>query len=243
MEILYTSSAKLPAHITPEPPVTGTALINVGQGERLLSVAGGALLSTLALKKKFSVLNLIAGALGGVFLFRGISGYCPLNALSGRNTAHANNGNVLDVSMSLRIERPVNVVYNAWKKFENLPEFMHHLQSVEQFDPEHSHWIADFPGSLGRISWEAEVITDDPERELAWRSLPGSMIDNAGVIYFEDAGQTSIMDIHIAYRPPVGYIGKAVANLLNPALKEMIEDDMKRYARALEEHKQTEPFG
>jgi hypothetical protein len=66
-------------------PATGSSRVNVGKAERIISVAGGALLAFLAAKnfnksKSGSIAMLTTG---GSLLFRGATGYCPVNESSG----------------------------------------------------------------------------------------------------------------------------------------------------------------
>lgn len=61
-------------------------LVNVGNRERILSLAGGALLSYYGLKK-IKVSGLFTALAGGALMFRGITGYSAFNKVTGINTA------------------------------------------------------------------------------------------------------------------------------------------------------------
>jgi uncharacterized membrane protein len=63
--------------------------------------------------------------------------------------------------------------YRFWRNFENLPSFMHHLESVQQTGERRSKWIA--IGPMGkRVSWEAEIVGETENEYISWQSLPGS---------------------------------------------------------------------
>ena len=84
-------------------------------------------------------------------------------------------------------------------------------------------WILKTPGKIPSIEWNAEIIDQEEDRELSWRSLPGSKIETAGKINFADTTGGTEVTVLITYRPPAGYIGSVVAGFINPALKRMVE--------------------
>ena len=96
-------------------------------------------------------------------------------------------------------------VYNFWRKLDNLPLFMNHLESVDLLDNERSHWVLKLPTGVAKVSWDAEIVHDIPGEMIGWSSLPGSMIDNAGKVRFRDTfnDQGTLVDVVISYQPPV----------------------------------------
>ncbi|MEK8105092.1 hypothetical protein NKG94_07455 [Micromonospora sp. M12] len=50
---------------------------------------------------------------------------------------------------------------------------MAHLESVRADDLRRSHWIARGPAGH-RVEWDAEIIDDQPNKSITWRSLPGT---------------------------------------------------------------------
>jgi uncharacterized membrane protein len=85
------------------------------------------------------------------------------------------------------------------------------------------------------------VTTREPDKMLAWRSEPESMIDNAGMVRFEPVrdGAATRVDIHLSYNPPAGAIGDAVANLLGVDPKSAMDEDLVRFKSLLEEGRTT----
>ena len=61
-------------------PQAGTGIVNVGQGERIASAAIGAwmLSSSLNNLTKHPINSIVKFAIGGVLLYRGVSGHCPI---------------------------------------------------------------------------------------------------------------------------------------------------------------------
>jgi uncharacterized membrane protein len=58
---------------------------------------------------------------------------------------------------------------------------MSDVQSVKQLDERHVHWVADVGGRTRE--WDAEIVTQIPDKRIAWRSLAGT--PNDGVVSFE----------------------------------------------------------
>ena len=75
-------------------------------------------------------------------------------------------------------------LYGFWKNVENLPLFMEHLESVSQVSERVSHWVAKAPAGTS-VEWDAEIVDDQPERRLGWRTLPGSQVTHEGMVSFE----------------------------------------------------------
>ena len=61
--------------------------INVGENERAVSVAAGAILALQGLSRG-SLVGLLTAGVGGMFIYRGISGHCGLYEKMGIDTAH-----------------------------------------------------------------------------------------------------------------------------------------------------------
>ncbi|HYH56232.1 MAG TPA: SRPBCC family protein [Anseongella sp.] len=220
------------------PPVGGTNVINVGQLERLASVGMGIGLMSGAMKHKgFLKCAFLLGA-GAYMFYRGATGNCPLSArldLRGSNI-QGKRAALAEIRSTLSINRPAGDAYNFWRKLDNLPRFMKHLQSVEKIGPVKSRWTAKFPGAPAAISWDAEIISDIPGSLIAWQSLPGSAVENAGEVKFRDApgGQGAEVDVILTYRPPAGKVGEGIAKLLNPVLEDLVREDIRNFKQYIE---------
>lgn len=227
------SISDTPEHTPMEPPFTGSSVVNVGTGERILSIAGAVALAILGLRRR-TPLNLISMALGsGALLSRGITGYCPINQAIGRNTAKTP-ASSLEVFTSVTVRKPREEVYAFWRNLRNLPSFMRHLQKVEQKDQVRSHWEARFPGS-GVISWDAEILFEERGNRIAWESVEGSMIDTVGEVKFTDAGKWGTeVQVDIKYRVPAGDAGKLIGKIFNPAIERMVKEDIRRFKQLME---------
>jgi uncharacterized membrane protein len=139
------------------------------------------------------------------------------------------------VKRSIVVNKPAEALYNFWHDFQNLPTFMYHLQSVQVIDERRSHWVTKGPAGK-RVEWDAEVTDDRPNELIAWRSLEGADVYNAGVVRFEPrpGGRGTIVKVEMEYYPPGGLAGTAVAMLFNASPEQQIYDDLRRFKQVLE---------
>lgn len=216
---------------------------NVGTVERGASVMAGSLLAYYGLKEK-SWGGAALALLGAAFVRRGVTGFCYSYQALGVNTAPSEQGRNstipyelgVRVDEAITINRPRHEVYAFWRNLENLAEFMEHVESV-RVTPEtgKSHWVAKGPAGR-RMEWDAEVINEIPNELLAWRSLEGSDVQNAGSVHFTDAGGGRGTEVRVSlqYNPPGGTVGAFVAKLFGEEPSTQISDDLKRLKTRLE---------
>ncbi|WP_342647810.1 SRPBCC family protein [Mucilaginibacter sp. CSA2-8R] len=209
--------------------------INLEWPERYISIAAGVKISLSGLKNIFSspFSSILKVGAGGYLITRGITGHCELYTQMGKNSTEPVNVNIRS---SFTINKPRQAVYDFWRQLDNLPKFMSHLQSVEVIDNKRSHWVLKLPVDIAKVSWDAEIVNDEPGYAIGWSSLPGSTIDNAGKVRFKDAegGQGTIVDVVISYTPPAGGVGTALGNVLNPLFKKMVDDDVRNFKQYMD---------
>lgn len=207
---------------------------NIGDIERVISTLGGFYLLYDALKNKRSIAELGAA---GFMVFRGVSGYCPAGAavekfLDKKELPKSSNVNI---HARLIVKKPVDEVYNFWRHLGNLPLFMEHLESVAILSDTLSEWKAKLPGGIGSVSWKAQIVSEEHNRYIGWRSLPGSTVKNAGKVEFKDAGELgTLVHIVFSYHAPLGAAGEEVAKLLNPIFEKMVRKDVMGFKRYME---------
>ncbi|MBK6264362.1 DUF2892 domain-containing protein [Marivirga sp. S37H4] len=213
-----------------------SAHINVGTIDRILSAAGGAFLTWYGIKQK-SVAGVALALAGASLLYRGITAHSRLNEYLGINTAKKEADSIV-LQSSSTIDKPRKELYAYWRKLENLPKFMKHLEEVTQTNQMQSHWKAAFPA---HVEWDAQIIEEKENQFIIWGSLPGSEIDNAGEVRFHDdpEGNGTVVRTTISYRAPEGKLGANIAKMLNPVFKQMVEDDLDRFKEIMERGKSS----
>jgi uncharacterized membrane protein len=216
-------------------PINDGNEINLNWPERYLSIATGVKLSFSGLKNLFSspFTSILKLGAGGYLLNRGVSGHCALYTKIGKNTQEPVD---IIIKSAFTINKSRKSVYDFWRKLDNLPLFMNHLESVELIDDKRSHWILKLPTGVANVSWEAEIVKDKPGEVIGWSSLPDSIIDNAGKVFFRDTedGKGTLVDVIITYRPPAGGVGAGIANILNPVFKNMVDNDVRNFKQYMD---------
>lgn len=211
---------------------------NVAAAERAVSLAAGSVLAWLGLRRRDPLGLLIAGV-GGGLIHRGATGRCQAYRALGVNTAEdegtAHYG--FEVNESLLIDKSPEELYAQWRDLERLPRIMSHLKSVKRTENGRTHWVAEAPALAGgQVEWDAEIVADEPNVRIAWRSLPGSDVDNQGSVDFRRAlgDRGTIVRVSLSYQPPGGTLGKWVAKLFGDAPEQQIHDDLRNFKRVME---------
>lgn len=209
---------------------------NIDDGERALSLATGVYLLYRGLKslRKHPFLALQGAALGGLMVYRGATGVCPVYKSLGKDTTDPQ---AINITEQITVNVPREKVYEFWRQFSNLPKFMKHLKSVIDIGQNQSHWVANTPGNLVDISWNAEITREEEGKYIGWQSIENSMIDNAGKVEFKDtlSGTGTELNIEINYFPPAGSVGRGLASVFNGVFEKMIREDIKNFKEYAEE--------
>jgi uncharacterized membrane protein len=217
---------------------------NVSQGERVVSVAAGSILALLGLGRR-DLPGLLIASVGGALAYRGTTGHCHVYDAIQINTTgthetpsrlqEADKG--VHVTASFLINKSPEVLYSFWRNFENLPQFMSHLESVRMNDDQTSHWVAKAPSIYGgTVEWDAELVAEEPNSYISWRSIPGSDVNNSGSIKFTRAlgDRGTNVRVDLRYEPPFGQVGRWIAKLFGEEPEQQIQDDLRRFKRLME---------
>lgn len=160
---------------------------------------------------------------------------CALQLQRSRGSATRNSSGVIDVASAITIARPVQDVYRFWRNFENFPWFMRNLESVRITGERTSHWTVSGPAGVV-VEWDAEIVTDQPDHMLSWRSVPGSAVENRGAVRFEPAPGDRGTEVHVelTYRPPAGRVGHATAWIFGTSARQQVREGLRRVKQLLE---------
>jgi uncharacterized membrane protein len=139
------------------------------------------------------------------------------------------------VTRTIIVNRSPEEVYRFWHDFANLPTFMKHLESVHVTGENRSHWKATGPGGK-TVEWDAEIVEDEPNTRIAWRSLEGSDVHNSGSVQFERApgGRGTLVRVELQYAPPGGIATATLAKLFGEEPSQQVGDDLRALKQVLE---------
>jgi len=141
------------------------------------------------------------------------------------------------VGRTVTIRKPRAELFAFWRDFGNLPHFMENLERIEVKDLAKGRAVWTIKAPAGRtVDVESEIVREVEGELIAWRSVEGSDIDTEGRVTFTDApgDRGTRVSLLIAYDPPAGELGRAVAKLFlrEPAIQ--ARHDLKRLKMLME---------
>lgn len=223
---------------------------NLGRNERAISIAGGGLLAAYGLRHR-SATGVAMALAGAALLHRGATGHCRVydtlgvepSGERGRRWLVRQRGPsaVLDARRAVRVVQTITIgrpraeLYAYWRDLENLPRIMRNLESVRVVNRKRSRWTA--RGPAGRtVEWDALIHNEVVNELLAWKSVPGTDVPNAGSVRFSDAtdGQGTVLTVTIEYAPPGGAVGSVVARLFGDDPARQVAEDLTTFKHNLE---------
>ena len=84
------------------------------------------------------------------------------------------------------------------------------------------------------MSWNSTITLNIPNKVISWRSEPGSIVQNAGIVRFDAEDGATRVHVRMSYTPPGGAIGHAVALLFGADPKHAMDDDLGRFKSLIE---------
>src|SRR5882672_197211 len=217
-------------------------IANMGIIDRSLSGLLGAGLIGVGITRRTlpGMIASIAG--GGVLLAMSATGYCPFyhalsidNARKGTAEPSDYYDEGIHVVVSYVIAKSPEELFQFWRNFENLPKFMNHLKAVICKGPNRSHWVARGPAGID-VEWDAEIINEEPNRLISWRTVGEADVDSAGTVMFVPAadGNGTRVHVNLDYIPPAGRVGQAIAKIFGDDPAQLIRDDLRRFKQIME---------
>lgn len=206
-------------------------------GGTLAALAGGALV--LAGVTKRGLPGALMAGVGTGLAARGIG-----SQWRGRPRAGMRRG--IEVQKTITIEAPIGEVYGFFTRYDNFPLFMSRVREVKDLGNGRSRWTVAGPAGMS-VSWEAVVTRMEPDRLIAWETLPGAAVENQGVIRFDEVGvegqrggqgeqgrRATRVDIKLTYTPPLGTLGHVAASLFGADPKSEMDADLLRLKTVIE---------
>lgn len=159
------------------------------------------------------------------------AGLMALDAYATAKVTSAHEAAAPPVMFSVTINKTPAEVYAFFRRLENLPLFMDYLQSVEQTG-ERSHWVARLP-VVGTVSWDAELVVDQPGERIEWETVKGSVFAHKGTVTFAvgPGGKGTEVRVQMEAGLPGTPVSATFAKLLT---KPQIKGDLRRLKQVVE---------
>jgi uncharacterized membrane protein len=138
------------------------------------------------------------------------------------------------VQDSIEVQVPVQQAYNQWTQFEEFPKFMDGIQSVQQLDDTHVHWVAEISGV--RRQWTTEITEQRPDEKIAWKTVEGE-VKNDGVVTFDQVGDRQTR-VNLQMDVEGESTAENVAGDLLGIVKGQVHGDLERFKQLIENRNQ-----
>lgn len=132
----------------------------------------------------------------------------------------------------MAVNRSPQECYEFWRKLENHPRFMPHMQSVETTGERTSHWKMKAPASKP-LEWDSDLTEDTPGESLQWKSTGGDL-ENSGSVRFEPrrSGPGTIVRLQMEFDPPAP--GASIPGLVKYFSERKVKEDLRRFKNLME---------
>ena len=145
------------------------------------------------------------------------------------------NGEPITIRKRRTIRAKSSAVYAEWRKLENLPNILSHLEAVEVLDDGRSFWKAKGPAGTS-VSWYATITEDEPGRAISWQATKDAEVPNSGrIVFAEKPDGDTLIEVRLTYQPPAGELGRSVAAAFGENPAKQIEDDLTNFKFAMED--------
>jgi uncharacterized membrane protein len=195
---------------------------------RLVGGAAGGALTAWGLYTR-GALGMIGVATGGALLARS-GANVPLKRWVGITDGQ---GVVMHVHKTILVNAPVDQVFQTLSVYENYPQFMRNVRSVQLQPDGRTHWCVAGPAGI-LVEWESVTTEFEMNRLLAWRTAASAPIQHSGVMRFEPVNGGTRLEIQMSYRPPAGVLGHAVAAIFGADPKSELDQELLRLKSFLE---------
>jgi uncharacterized membrane protein len=208
-----------PRHRSTAPGWTPAARLAMGVAGGALALYGGARHGVVRGTLRLAGLGLLARAFTNMHLSE-LLGVSP--------------GRGIHFQKAVTIHAPAQKVFQFLSNYPNLPQFISHLREIRRSGNNTSRWVASGPAGSA-VEWDAEINRYEPNKLLAWKSLPGSTVRTAGTLRLERLpGPATRVDLNIYYIPTADATGHLVASLFGADPQQAFENDLSRLKTLLE---------
>jgi uncharacterized membrane protein len=141
----------------------------------------------------------------------------------------------IQVRQSFVVNLPRKEAYAFWRSVGDYPKFMKHVGSVEELDAKRSRWVVDGPAGRS-VTWESEIVEEDPGRVLAWRTTGRSDVRHGGRVelYEATAGRGTVVCVRLSYEAPARRGHAALSRVFRDDPETQIRGDLRRFKQVAE---------
>jgi uncharacterized membrane protein len=132
------------------------------------------------------------------------------------------------VRTSAIIQAHPRKLYEMWRDVEAAPTWHERNVEVVRTGPSTSHWVVkDEPGEK-ILEWDFEILADEPEKRIAWRSLCGEP-ESAGEVIFEPAPGNRGTMVTVLEQFRMGKFARAWQSLTGRDPKQAVIENLRHF--------------
>jgi len=148
----------------------------------------------------------------------------------------------LQIRQSFVVSLPPKEAYDVWRRVKNYPKFMKHIGSVEEVDAKRSRWVIDGPAGRG-MTWETEIVEEDPGRVVAWRTVGRSDVRHGGRVelYEATAGRGTVVCVSMTYEAKARRGHSALERVFRDDPETQVRGDLRRFKQWAETGEPAKP--
>lgn len=175
-----------------------------------------------------------AAAIGGALLGAKALEMASGELMARRKLARWQEG-TLRLTKTIAINRGVDELYAYWRRLQNLPRILSHVEAVEIGPDNRSHWVMRLPGGA-KLAWDAELTHEEENSRLAWRSVPGSELKHVGAVEFASLGgqRGTRVAVEIEIQVPGSRLRKNIVRMLGELPEQRLAQDLREFKQLME---------
>ncbi|MFP5234927.1 MAG: SRPBCC family protein [Acidobacteriota bacterium] len=140
----------------------------------------------------------------------------------------------IHVEKTLHVHAGRETLFTFWSNPENYAKVFSHVKEIHAEGADVYRWHLSGPAGVP-LSWVGKITKLVPNQRVEWRSLPGSIVENHGVIRLdEEADGYTRVHVQMEYAPPAGLLGHGFATLLGLDPRNLMHHDLVQLQSVLE---------
>lgn len=193
---------------------------NLSRNERLLTMMAG--VGAMGFAVYFPRFRKPLALTSASLIARATGGYCPVTAAMSRPRLRSGDTRVQlggprgrHLAQVVVINAPAAEVYRFWRDPVRLAQALPSTVHVSALDSRLWDWSIGTEGTPNLATWTSEIIHDEPNKLLSWKTTDDSTIVSAGSVTLRElpGRRGTEVRVRMQYSPPMGKLGAAVARV------------------------------
>lgn len=148
-----------------------------------------------------------------------------------RSALRSRVGNEIEASIVIR--RPIQKVFQFYCDFRNLPKFLGDVMDVKQTGPNKSRWTIYGPFGVHE-TWTIKVTHVQTNVAICYETVTEPWRRTYWEVHFSVGSSPNETAVRELLRPPLGWIGRKILELLGKSPHEEVSANLRRLKQLLE---------